>query len=717
MGKLDSFVFWTLCIIAVEPQPLISVRSRLQPIRLRLICFSPVVSHLTIAIDTGGTFTDCVYRIGGRVEVLKLPSTPDDPSRAILQAVRLICDKVDPESVEVRHGTTVATNALLERKGVRVAFITTAGFEDTLAIARQARPNLYDWNQHRPAPITDLCFGVPERIGPDGAVLLAPSESALKELRNAVRNSKAESVAVSLLFSFANPAHEQAVASALNSLRLPISLSHQILPEFREYERGATVALNAYLAPRMQSYIHALDLGIARGLSRRHASLRIMQSSGGILSSASAASEPVRTILSGPAGGVIGALSIARAADIDRILSFDMGGTSTDVALLDQATGPGRRGGDATREPPTTSEGQVAGLPVGVPMLDIHTAGAGGGSLAWMDTAGALQIGPQSAGANPGPACYGRGDQATVTDANLALGRLHSDHFLGGKMRLDESRARRALAAVPTRSFATVEHLAEGVIRVANARMESALRRVSVERGHDPRTFALLAFGGAGPLHACALAQSLGIRRVLVPAAPGALSALGILDADLRREFSRTVMLAPGASQIAQVFRDLESEARSAFSAERVRPVLTRSADLRYHGQGYELRVDWSANAIARFHQLHTQSYGYADPARPVEIVTLRVQAIARTPKPRLIRARLGNAHPRHALLASHRIFEEGRWRDAALYDRARLHPGNRVAGPAVITELSSTTYLPTGWFAAVDALSNLILTPRTGDR
>ena len=684
---------------------------------------APVTPHIVIGIDTGGTFTDCVYRIGRRLEVLKLPSTPYDPSRAILEAVRRICKLVPADRVEVRHGTTVATNALLERKGARVAFVTTAGFEDTLAIGRQARPDLYDWNHHRPAPITGLCFGVPERTGPDGIVLRAPTQCELDQLRTVIRKAKPESIAVSLLFSFANPAHERAVETALSSLRLPISLSYQILPEFREYERGATVTLNAYLAPKMQGYIQSLERGLARG----NVQLSIMQSSGGILSAVSAAREPVRTILSGPAGGVIGALSVARSAGIGQILTFDMGGTSTDVALL-----------DANREPPTTIEGQVAGLPVGVPMLDIHTAGAGGGSLAWIDAAGALQVGPQSAGADPGPACYGRGDRATVTDANLALGRLHPDRFLGGAMRLDQARARHALTELHSAasSFASIEHLAEGIIRVANARMESALRRVSVERGHDPRTFTLLAFGGAGPLHACALAEALGIRRVLVPSAPGALSALGILDADLRREFSRTVMLAPGSPQIAEVFRALESEARTAFEAEGpespakagtlgvrrwggkgVQPILSRSADLRYRGQGYELRVDWSARVGARFHQLHAQSYGYADPVRPVEIVTLRVQAIARSPKPRITRARLGTTDARHARISEHRIVEGRRWRSAVLYDRARLRPGNRIAGPAVITELSATTYLPTSWTAAVDSLSNLILSPRTGAR
>ena len=390
------------------------------------------MAKLVIGIDTGGTFTDCVYRAGGKLEVLKLRSTPEDPGRAILEAITTIASQTGADQLEIRHGTTVATNALLERKGARVAFVTTAGFEDTLAIGRQARPDLYDWNTHRPEPLAlpDLCFGVRERIGPDGAVVCALDKKSLEDLARKIKASRAESIAVSLLFSFANSEHERTVAAVLQSLRLPMSLSHQVLPEFREYERAATVTLNAYLAPRMSSYIGSLE----RSLTRRKARLSIMQSSGGILSARAAAREPVRTILSGPAGGVAGALSVARRAGIERLLSFDMGGTSTDVALL-----------DTTREPPVTIEGQVSGLPVRVPMLDIHTAGAGGGSLAWMDMAGTLQVGPQSAGADPGPACYGRGESATVTDANLVLGRLHSDHFLGGAMRLDPQRAHEAL--------------------------------------------------------------------------------------------------------------------------------------------------------------------------------------------------------------------------------------------------------------------------------
>jgi N-methylhydantoinase A len=663
--------------------------------------------RLTIAIDTGGTFTDCVYRAAGKLEVLKLPSTPADPAHAIFNAIEQIVIRTGATTIEVRHGTTVATNALLERKGARIAFVTTAGFEDTLAIARQARPSLYDWNHHRPTPIADqdCCFGISERVAPDGSVLLSPGKSALNELRRRIQSSNAESIAVSLLFAFANPAHEQAIASALASLRLPISLSHEILPEFREYERASTVALNAYLAPRMQTYIGALEKRLARIGTKQAARLTIMQSSGGILSAQSASREPVRTILSGPAGGVIGALSVARAANIERVLTFDMGGTSTDVALLDTAL-----------EPPTSTEGQVAGLPVGVPMLDIHTAGAGGGSLAWIDTAGALQVGPQSAGADPGPACYGRGDSATVTDANLILGRLDPGHFLGGAMRLDKARARQALTDIPRIGFSGIEQLAKGIVRVANARMESALRRVSVERGHDPRTFTLLAFGGAGPLHACALASALGIRRVLVPAAPGALSALGILNADLRREFSRTVMLTPRSPQIAHIYRELESEARASFRDEAAWPTLSRSADLRYQGQGFELRVEWAADVVSRFHSHHAQSYGYADPTRAVEIVTLLVQAIARTrnPKPIQLPHPIRRANAQQARIASHRVFEHGRWRRSALYDRSLLRPGDRISGPAVIVELSATTWLPTGWAATVDGFGNLNLAPRT---
>jgi N-methylhydantoinase A len=651
--------------------------------------------RVVIAVDTGGTFTDCVFRAGGRVQVVKIASTPEDPGRALLEAVAQIAAQQGAEEVEVRHGTTVATNALLERKGARVAFVTTAGFEDTLALARQARPSLYDWNTHRAQPLAAICFGVAERIGRDGKVVRALDESALAELCKCIRASGAESVAVSLLFGFANPAHERAIDSALKALGLPVSLSHKILPEFREYERASTVAINAYVAPKMERYIRGMEEKLAGRLS-------IMQSSGGILSARAAAEEPVRTILSGPAGGVIGALSVARRVGIAQALSFDMGGTSTDVALLETA-----------REPEATIEGEVAGLPVGVPMLEIHTAGAGGGSIASIGVDGLLRVGPESAGAMPGPACYAHGgEQATVTDANLVLGRLAAQHFLGGGMHLDTDRARAALKkllrAAP--AMQTVEALAEGIVRVANAEMEAALRRVSVERGHDPRGFALIGFGGAGPLHACALAAALGMKQVVIPAAPGALSALGILDADVKREFARTVMMAPGDARLTRIFRELESEAQAAFAAEGLKPALRRFAEMRYRGQGFELRIEWDKDAVKHFHALHKKRYGYTDVARTVEIVTLRVMAVARTAVPHARAEKLKHGNAQAALIGAHRVYEDGRWRRASMLDRAKLHAGDRFTGPAVVTELSATTFVPSGWSGAVDGHGNLLL-------
>jgi N-methylhydantoinase A len=657
---------------------------------------------LRIAIDTGGTFTDCVYRNGNRLEVVKIPSTPADPAQAILAGIAQIVARLGDRklALDIRHGTTVGTNALLERKGAKVAFITTEGFEDTLFLGRQARPDLYAWSIKREKPLVaeDCCFGVPERIGPDGAVIQPLSQNDLKQLQMKVRASGSQSIAVSLLFGFANPAHEKAIVEALTPLGLPISASHLILPEFREYERAATVVVNAYLAPRMRSYISGLE----QALLQDGAQLSIMQSSGGILSAKVAAREPVRTILSGPAGGVMGALDVAREAGIKRVLSFDMGGTSTDVALL-----------DTSLRPVTTSEGYVSGLPVSIPMLDIHTAGAGGGSLAWFDDAGVLQVGPQSAGAAPGPACYGRGDQPAVTDANLILGRLDPEHFLGGAMKLDPTRARSAFAGTQG-SMPSVEDFAEGVVMVANARMESALRRISVERGHDPREFTLLCFGGAGPSHACALADALGMSRVLVPASPGAMSACGILGADAVRDYSRTVMLQPGSAEISRHFRELEQEAlRAADQIADQRPLLLRSADLRYRGQGYELRVDWGRDYLSRFHRLHAERYGYADASRPVEIVNLRLQAIVKTRRQKRSPATLRTGDGKQAILKAQRVFENGRWRAGQLYKRELLRPGDRILGPAVIVEYSATTFVASGWSALVDGHANLVLSAK----
>jgi N-methylhydantoinase A len=636
---------------------------------------------MRIAIDTGGTFTDCVYLRENRVQVLKLPSTPADPGKAILDAVAQI---VDGGRAEIRHGTTVGTNTLLERTGARVAFVTTEGFEDSIAIGRQNRPRLYDLFFSKDAPLAseDLRFGVAERVACNGAILQRVSRSELARLENMVRAAAPEAIAVSLLFSFANQENERAVAATLREIGVPVSVSHEILPEFREYERGSTVLINAYLAPKMQHYIHRLD----GALQATGSSLYVMQSSGGIVSAAIAAREPVRTILSGPAGGVTGAIEIARQAGFANIISFDMGGTSTDVALVNSETGPR-----------TTSDLQIQGMPVAVPMLNIHTVGAGGGSLASFDRGGALKVGPQSAGAEPGPVCYGSGDVPTVTDANLLLGRLDPTVFLGGAIRLDRARARGSFEQVKGR-LATVEDFAEGIVRLANSHMESALRRISLEQGYDPRDFVLVSFGGAGPLHACDLARALHIPKVLVPRFPGALSAYGILVSDVVRDYSRTVMLQPEDGTIERHFTELVGLGKLEMEKERLQGVATRAVDLRYAGQGYELSVEWSTDFVNRFHQLHERRYGYSDLKRPVQIVNARVRVTAATERPLQDREETRPGNGNQALLANR------------TYDRRLLRPGDCFAGPAVIAEYSATTFLPAFATACVDEFGNLII-------
>jgi len=641
---------------------------------------------MRIAIDTGGTFTDCIYEQGGELRVLKVFSTPRNPAEAIAAAVAKIAGT--RKKLEVRHGTTVGTNTLLERSGARVAFVTTAGFADTLAIGRQARPRLFDWFASPEPPLApaERRFEVAERTLTTGAILEALDPATLPALVEAVRASGAESVAVSLLFSFANPAHERAVGYALRALGIPVSLSHEILPEFREYERASTVAVNAYLAPRMSRYLGDLETRVE--LAHAGSTVSVMQSSGGIVSAAVAGREPVRTILSGPAGGVVGAHAVAKLAGFTRIITFDMGGTSTDVALVDGA-------------PAASHEAQVAGLPVGVPMLDIHTVGAGGGSLARFDSAGAMRVGPQSAGADPGPICYGKGTQPTVTDANLILGRLDPDRFLGGEAKLDEARTREFCEGARG-PLATVEEFAAGISRLAEAAMEKAIRLISVERGRDPRDFTLVSFGGAGGLHACALAQALRIPRVLAPCFPGALSALGILISDVVKDFSRTVMLGPDSRDLEKHFRELERRGASDFRAEGLRGVSTRSLDLRYKGQGFELNVPFGVGAIAAFHEAHRQRYGYADPARPVEVVNVRARFVAASKPVQFSRRKPRRGDARQAVVA--------RRRGNTFYDRALLVAGDAFSGPAVVAEYSATTVVPRGARAKVDSWGNIVI-------
>jgi N-methylhydantoinase A len=677
-----------------------------------------------VAIDTGGTFTDCVWTDAtGRLRILKVFSTPADPSQAIVEAL----SKIDGQGeLVLLHGTTVGTNTLLERKGARTALITTAGFEDALEIGRQARPKLYDFFFDRVEPLVprDLRFGIDERTASGGEILAAPLPADLKSLASRVAAQQPESLAISLLFSFANPKNELAIAQALKPLGVPLSISHQILPEFREYERTSTVVINSYLQPVMQRYLENLETRYRGDLTGNvsagaHPRIFVMQSSGGITALAAAAREPVRTVLSGPAGGVVGAAARARASGFPRIIAFDMGGTSTDVSLVEGAI-------------TTASHAEVAGFSVGVPMLDIHTVGAGGGSLARFDAAGVLRVGPESAGADPGPICYGRGTQPTVTDANLLLGRLQATRFLGGEFTLDLDRTRRITREWLKQqgSALTLEKFAAGVVRVVNATMEKAIRVVSIERGRDPRDFALVAFGGAGGLHACALAEALSIPHVIVPALPGALSALGILVSDVVKDYSRTVLWRASnklpQARLAQEFGALQKRAAKDFQEEAWQGKVQhqRSVDIRYRGQGYELNLPLTRYLLKEFEQEHHRRYGYSHPTREVELVTLRLRAVVKSPPLKAVSdradetAHVGTAAPgrpgRAALgrlaPATAAVLFDGKKYETRIYFRENLKSGKKYFGPAIVTEYSATTVVPPGKRVHVDQANNLVV-------
>ncbi len=687
---------------------------------------------MRIAIDTGGTFTDCIFLRDGHLRIVKVFSTPRAPSQAIANALaRILAPAVEPSALDLICGTTVGTNALLERRGARVTLVTTAGFEDVLEIGRQARPRLYDFFVQRPEPLVPAArrLGLRERVAADGAAILRPSRAELSRVARAVARTRAKSVAISLLFSFVNASHERAIARTLRARGFHVSVSHEILPEFREFERTATTVINAYLAPVMSGYLAEIEKHAAQRATR--STVRVMQSSGGIISAAVAAHEPVRTVLSGPAGGILGAQYVAERSGFPRIVSFDMGGTSTDVALIEG----GLR---------TTNEALVADLPIAVPVLDIHTVGAGGGSIARFDSAGSLRVGPESAGADPGPICYGRGEKPTVTDAHLVLGRIASENFLGGEFRLDEARARHGMQRALDRAgrpLRNIQQFAQGIIDVANAVMEKAIRVISVERGYDPRDYTLVAFGGAGGLHACELAAALQMQRVLLPKFPGALSALGILRADVVRDFSQTVRLPviPSAvrnlsgsrtrrevprsvrdgnlhrtvRQLHRAFAALEARGRREIAAEGFAPRqirVERLLDARYLGQAYELTVPATGDFVAAFHRAHAQRYGYADPQRAVEIVNVRARVTGATAKPELPRARPGSPNAARARVAVRNAIFAGRTHRAAVYDREKLRAGHAFRGPAIIVEYSATTVLPPGWRARADAYANLIL-------
>ena len=648
-----------------------------------------------LGVDVGGTFTDLVALVDGKLETAKVPSTPRDQSEGVMASVAAA--GVSPADLEAfAHGMTVATNALLERRGARTALVTTEGFRDVLEIGRQNRPSLYDLTADRPPPLVprELRFTVRERMGPDGEVLPLDEES-LAEALGALREAGVEAVAVCLLFAFLHPEHERRVGEALRAELegVHVSLSSEVLPEFREYERFATTVADAYLAPRLGAYLERLaERAEGEGLPAP----LVMQSSGGVVELEVAARGAAACVLSGPAGGVVGAAWAAAASGHADLLTFDMGGTSTDVApVLDG-------------EVQTTTDAEVAGVPLKLPMVDVHTVSAGGGSIAWADAGGALRVGPHSAGADPGPAAYGKGgEEPTVTDANLFLGYLADGAELGGEVTLRRELAERALARVGEALGLDALETALGIVRVANAEMMRALRVISVERGLDPRDFALVAFGGAGGMHACALAEELGMARVLVPRAGGVLSALGLAISDLRRDYVRPLLGLLSdldAARLEDAFAELEERARRDLES----PALARRADVRYRGQSFELTIaaEASDDLIKGFHAAHEQRAGYRMDEEPVEIVGVRVVATVEVEKPELREdAAEGAPEP-----SRRRANFDGDWQEVDVHDRAALGAGSEVAGPAVVEFAEATCVVRPGWSGAIDEAGTLVL-------
>ena len=651
-----------------------------------------------LGVDTGGTFTDFVLLDdSGRLRIHKVLSTPAAPEQSILQGIRDL--GLADATLQVVHGSTVATNAVLEGKGARTAYIANRGLRDVLTIGRQARRELYNLQPPRPEPPVPrhLCLETGGRLAADGSELEPLTDTDLADLVAAVRAAAPEAVAVNLLFSFVDAANEQRIETALRAAlgdTLFISRSSAVLPEYREYERGISTWLNSYVGPRVQGYLQRLghELGVG--------SLAVMRSSGETCEASQAGQEAVHLLLSGPAGGLAGARHLARAAKCERVLTFDMGGTSTDVAMIDGAIR-------------LTSEGRIGPYPVGVPMVDLHTIGAGGGSIASIDAGGLLQVGPASAGADPGPACYGHGgDQPTVTDANVVLGRLPADQQLGGSMALDREAAQAALARLATDAgLDSPEAAAEGVIRIANEHMARALRVISVQRGLDPREFALVSFGGAGGLHVCALAEMLGMRRALAPIHGGVLSALGMLAAPRGRQLSRTLgvdLAATAADTIETALAELAEQGRVALTGEGIAAsALTYepSLDLCYRGQSYTLNLPWTSPAAAEraYHDAHEQRFGHRLDA-PVQLVNVRMAVHAPEQGLALPVWQAGqSADP--AMTRLHGLSES-----VPVWPRAALAADMELHGPAVITEAVATLYLAPGWRAIVDRVGNLDL-------
>ena len=659
--------------------------------------------RLRIGVDTGGTFTDFVIYQDGKIRIKKILSVPHNPSLAILEGVREFLDM----PCLIIHGSTVATNALLERKGARIALITTKGFEDVIHIGRQVRKELYSLRGEKRNPILSrsLCFGLEERTSAAGRVEKAVSLQELKEILKQLRTSKAEAVAVCLINSYANSSNEKIIQRELKKNRILASVSSSILPEYREYERTATTAVNAYLMPVVHRYLTDLEKKV------KNAEIRIMQSNEGYISSSKAKFDPIRTTFSGPAGGVVGAFQLARLSGFKNIITFDMGGTSTDVSLVD---GQIRR----------TNECLIGDFPVRIPIIDIHSVGAGGGSLAYIDRGGSLRVGPQSAGADPGPACYGQSTLPTVTDANLVLGRLDPDYFLGGKMKIYPERSFEAVEKLARKIKKPLLETAEGIIEIANTSMEKAIRVISIERGIDPRLFALFSFGGAGGMHAAEISSNLNIQMIIVPKNAGVLSALGLLLADSVKDYSKSILKPADElpeEELEKQFAQLERKGvrgmkEDGFSEKAIS--LVRFLDVRYLGQSYEITIPCRSTGkksdifgfIPYFHRAHERLYSYCHPQRRVEVVNIRVKAVGKTEKIRLKKRPQAGRDPGKALTKEQPLYFAGKKYSASVFDRARFEPGNALKGPSLIIDFESTTFLPPSFALTVDSFLNLII-------
>ena len=668
-----------------------------------------------VGIDVGGTFTDltAVDEATGRVVVTKVPSRPRNEAAAVLAGLAAL--DIAPRDVRrLVHGTTVGTNAVLERRGAPVAVLTTQGFRDLIEIGRTKRniPALFVPTFVRPKPVAERRrrFEVVERLAADGSVLVPLDIASVERALDAAVASGAEAIAVCLLHAYLNPAHERIIADTAKGRcpGVPVSCSAEVVAEYREFERFSTTVLNAYLQPLMDGYLGGLEQQL-RAVGYAHGVLTVA-SSGGVMTTETARRLPIKTIFSGPAGGVSQACFVGSACGVNDLITYDMGGTSTDVCLVRDLT------------PLATSDGMVGAFPVKVPQIDMHTVGAGGGSLAWLDLDGSLQVGPRSAGASPGPAAYGLGGtEPTVTDANVVLGRIGIARRLGGSITLDATRARQAVADLAERmgGVMTVDALAEGIVRIAVARMTSAIREISIQRGHDPRDFTLVAFGGAGPMHALALADEIGIPRVLVPRTPGNFSALGLLASDIKHDDVRTRVgpLRERWPLLAGLFDDMESAARrqlelEGFQAGRQR--MRRSLDLRYRSQAFELSLELAAEPLAAveaaFHRRHLAMYGHADETATIELVNVRVSAYGVVARPAAARHEATGATLASALIERRGVRFEGATHDCPVWERERLPADVELRGPAIVEEFGATTVILPGWRGTVDPHGNLRL-------